>query len=139
MKLYNFKYFNIIRKFILLLILLFAFIVISAFSYTNAVFEDISKTIFRLHVIANSDSSEDQNLKYVVRDNVLQYIYSISQNAKSKEELISIVSNNINEIKNVAKCTILENGYDYDVKVNLGNFQFPTKAYGDITLPPRFL
>ena len=58
---------NNIYRFLLLLSLFTIFILFSVFSYVEAVSEEISNSVFRLHVIANSDSEEDQNLKYKVR------------------------------------------------------------------------
>ena len=77
------------KRFTILIFLLFIYILISAISYTNAVCSDISDSVFRLHVIANSNSVEDQNLKYIVRDNVLKYMSSITASITSKEEIIS--------------------------------------------------
>ena len=54
------------KRFCILSLLLILYIFVSAISYTNAVCMDISDNVFRLHVIANSDSKEDQNLKYIV-------------------------------------------------------------------------
>ena len=59
---------------ILLLLLLFLYVFISAHSYVSAVSEDISQSVFRLHVLANSNSEEDQNLKLKVRDALLDYM-----------------------------------------------------------------
>ncbi len=56
---------------ILVLFLLFLYIMVCMISYVSAVSSDIQNSVFRLHVIANSDSKEDQDLKYIVRDNVL--------------------------------------------------------------------
>lgn len=123
---------------ILLLFLLFLYITISAFSYVNAVSSDLANSVFRLHVIANSDSKEDQDLKYIVRDNVLSYMNSICKDAKSKEEAIDIASKHQDEFKKIALDTIYENGFDYDVDVEIGNFSFPTKTYGDISLPSGY-
>ena len=125
------------KKIILIIILLFFYIFICAVSYVNAVSSNIKNSVFRLHVIANSDSTEDQSLKYLVRDNILKYINTTSKN-KSKEDIILYVKKNINEIQKIAQDTIIENGYDYPVTVNVGNFAFPTKTYGDITLPAGF-
>ena len=107
-------------------------------SYTQAVCTDISNSVFRLHVIANSDSDEDQNLKYIVRDSVINYIHEISQNASSKSEVIEIAKNHIEEIKSIAEKTVKDNGYNYNINVSVGNFAFPIKQYGDITLPPGY-
>ena len=127
-----------IKNLLIIILLLFIYCIICAFSYVNAVSTDIQNSVFRLHVIANSDSDEDQNLKYIVRDKVLEYINSISNSSMTKDEVITIANENINEIQKIAENTIHENGYNYSVKLNIGNFSFPTKKYGDITFPAGF-
>jgi len=127
-----------LKLILLLIILLLLYITISAFSYTSAVCLEIADSVFRLHVIANSDSDEDQNLKYIVRDEILKYINSISSEAKSKNEVIELANNNINYIQELAQKTVYGQGFNYDVKVKIGNFAFPTKTYGDITFPPGY-
>ncbi len=126
------------KRSLILIFLLFVYILVSAVSYTQAVCKDISDSVFRLHVIANSDSSEDQILKLKVRDKVLEYMSSISNNVKSKEDWIVLLNKNLANLNTVASQTIYENGYNYDVSVEVGNFSFPTKSYGDITLPPGY-
>ena len=126
------------KRFCILSLLLILYIFVSAISYTNAVCMDISDNVFRLHVIANSDSKEDQNLKYIVRDNVLDYVAQISTTASSKEDIINILQNHLTEIEAIALDTIRKNGFDYSVCVEIGNFSFPTKKYGDIILPPGY-
>jgi len=126
------------KRFLLLIILLILYITISAVSYTNAVCTNIADSVFRLHVIANSDSDADQNLKYIVRDKVINYIKEISKTASSKDKIIEIAKNNLEEIENIAMQTIYEQGYNYSIQVNIGNFAFPSKQYGDITLPPGY-
>lgn len=123
---------------ILLLSLLFLYILISAFSYVDAVSKDICESVLRLHVIANSDTKEDQELKLKVRDNVLSYMNTICKNARNKEEAIQIAESHIDEFKQIALNTISENGYDYSVNLKIGNFSFPTKTYGDISLPSGY-
>jgi len=126
------------KRLLLLLVLLFVYTFICAFSYVNAVSTNIQDSVFRLHVIANSNSEEDQNLKYLVRDKVLEYINSISGSQRSKEEVLSLANENIDEIQKIAENTISENGYNYQVKLNIGNFAFPTKTYGDISFPAGY-
>ncbi len=123
---------------ILILFLLFLYIIISAFSYVNAVSSDLANSVFRLHVIANSDSKEDQNLKYIVRDNVLAFMNDLCKDVTSKEDAIKIAEEHKDEFKQIALDIIYENGYDYDVDVEIGNFSFPTKTYGDISLPSGY-
>lgn len=129
---FNFK--NISRA-ILLLFLFLLFFFISAYSYATSVSADISNSIFRLHVIANSDSEEDQNLKYKVRDSLLEYMNSICSETPSKEEALQIVSNNIDNFYSIAQQTIKDNGFEYPVNITVGKYDFPTKQYGDISLP----
>lgn len=123
---------------IILSLLLFLYTTVCAFSYAQAVSSNISDSVFRLHVIANSDSDEDQNLKYKVRDALLNYMNDICSNCSSKEEAIKIVSTYQDNFKQVALNTIKDNGYDYSVNIEIGNFEFPTKQYGDISLPAGF-
>ena len=129
---------NKFKTFIILGILLFIYTLISALSYVQAVSTNISESVFRLHVIANSDSNEDQNLKYIVRDAILEYVNSNSNKFSSKEDVISFARNNLQEIKSLAQNVVYENGYKYPVNVEIGNFEFPTKSYGDISLPNGF-
>lgn len=134
-KVSKFINFGFIKRFFIVLFLFSLFVFISAISYVNAVSEDLANSVFRLHVIANSDSSEDQNLKYKVRDKVLEYMNDISKDCSSKEEIILLAKEHTDEFKEIAKQVINENGYDYDVNIKIGNFEFPTKSYGDITFP----
>lgn len=129
---------NKVKYSILILFLLFLYIAVCAFSYVDAVSYDISDSVFRLHVIANSDTKEDQDLKYIVRDNVLNFMNDICKDAKSKQEAINIANTHKDEFKKIALDTIHDNGFDYDVDVEIGNFSFPTKTYGDISLPSGY-
>ena len=127
-----------VKMVIILTFLFFIYTSICAISYANQVSNDISNSVFRLHVIANSDSDEDQNLKYIVRDKLLEYMNELCINCSTKEEAISIAQNNLNNFKELALQTIREEGFDYSVNVNIGNFEFPTKYYGDISLPAGY-
>ncbi len=127
-----------VKMVIILTFLFFIYTSICAISYANQVSNDIANSVFRLHVIANSDSDEDQNLKYIVRDKLLEYMNELCINCSTKEEAISIAQNNLNNFKELALQTIREEGFDYSVNVNIGNFEFPTKYYGDISLPAGY-
>ena len=132
------KTFEFLKRFFIVIILFSLFVFISALSYVDAVSEDISNSVFRLHVIANSDSDEDQSLKYKVRDKVLEYMNEIAKDCTSKEEVINLAYEYQDEFKQIAENVIKENGYDYDVNIKIGNFEFPTKHYGDISLPAGY-
>lgn len=123
------------KRFLLLLVLFLFYTFICAFSYASTVSSDISNSVFRLHILANSDSEEDQNLKLLVRDNILIYMKNISSNVSSKDEVISIMNNHLDDFYDIAINTIQTAGFDYDVNLSVGKFDFPTKNYGDISLP----
>ena len=134
-KLLKFINFGFIKRFLIVLILFSFFVFLSALSYVNAVSSDIADSVFRLHVIANSDSVEDQNLKYKVRDELLEYMNTISKNCSSKEEVIELARKHEDDFQKIANQVVKENGYSYNVSIKIGNFSFPTKYYGDISLP----
>ena len=127
-----------VKLFITISLLLFIYIFISAFSYASYVSNDLQNSVFRLHVIANSDSKEDQNLKYIVRDKIIEYMKTICQNCTSKEETIKVVSEHLDDFTQIANQTIQDNGFSYNATVSLGNFEFPTKTYGDISFPSGY-
>ena len=126
------------KKVLVIFILFIIYILFSLFSYSNAVSNDIQNSVFRLHVIANSDSKKDQNLKYKVRDALIEYMNYISKDISSKEEAIKIAKENENKFYNIAQRVIYDNGFNYNVSIEIGNFSFPTKTYGDISLPTGF-
>ena len=129
---------SFLKKSFLVFLLLILYIYICSFTYVCEVSNNISKSVFRLHVIANSDSDEDQNLKYKVRDCLIDYMNSLTVNISSKDEAIKIAHEHEKDFYNIAINTIRENGYDYDVNIEIGNSYFPTKYYGDITLPSGY-
>ena len=127
-----------LKNVILLFFLLCLYIFISAQGYVSAVSENLSDGVFRLHVIANSDSKEDQDLKLKVRDNLLEYMNTICVDCTTKAEAISIAQEHEENLQKIAEETIKENGFNYSVKININNFYFPTKNYGDISLPAGY-
>ena len=63
---------------------------------------------------------------------------TLSQSCSSKEEVIKTSQDNLNKFKQIAEDTIREQGYSYPVEVEIGNFEFPTKTYGDISFPAGY-
>ncbi len=127
-----------IKKLCILLFLLLVYTFICAQSYVSAVSTNLSSAVFRLHVLANSDSDEDQSLKIKVRDGLLNYMNGICANCSTKEEAISLATAHESDFQQIAEKIINDNGYNYPVKININNFYFPTKNYGDISLPAGF-
>lgn len=129
---------NNLKHIAVIISLLFLYTLLSAFSYANTVSKDLSENVFRLHVLANSDSEEDQQLKLKVRDALLSYMNTLSSNCNTKEEAIQIATQHQNEFQTIAENVIVENGYNYPVQIKINNFYFPTKSYGDISLPAGY-
>lgn len=122
----------------IILSLLFCFIFVSISSYAHTVSENLSDNFFRLHILANSDSEIDQDLKLKVRDAIIEYMNSQNFSNSTKSEVISIVENNLENYKFIAEKVISEEGFEYPVSVEIGNFHFPTKVYGNISLPAGY-
>lgn len=91
--------------------------------------------ILRFHVRANSDSEEDQELKLAVRDDVIALLEPLVSDCGSVSESKRIIINNLQNIHTTAVNTIVEQGYDYPVKVYVSVEEFPEKTYGDVTFP----
>ena len=91
--------------------------------------------VLRLHVIANSNTSEDQALKLKVRDTVGSIVSQLSEGAGSAAETEKIVRENIDVIENAAEERIRAEGYSYSVRIETGNYYFPTKYYTEGALP----
>jgi stage II sporulation protein R len=98
-------------------------------------YEDVDDALIRFHVIANSDTEEDQNLKLKVRDRVIEYLYPYLEKSGSLEESRNIIRSKEEDVKGIALKVVKENGYSYSVKVGLSKENFPEKSYGNITLP----
>ena len=97
--------------------------------------ENIKKDVFRLHILANSDETFDQNLKLRVRDAVLAAGYDVFDGVNSVEQAKKKVLKNLDVIRKIAQNEIRKNGYDYPVAVRLEKTFFDTRRYRDFTLP----
>lgn len=97
--------------------------------------EDLAKEVFRFHVLANSDSDEDQALKMQVKEAVIAYMKEEIPDSDSVETTKEWARNHLDAIVNLAKAVIREEGYDYPVIAEVTTCDFPDKTYGDITFP----
>lgn len=102
-------------------------------TYCQTVHSHIADNVIRLHVVANSDSASDQQLKLKVRDNVVMFLSTVMGDATSVDEAKEVINNNIGKITEIAKETVGDVGYNVESKT--GVFQFPTKQYGSSKLP----
>lgn len=97
--------------------------------------EDISTKVFRLHILANSDTDSDQELKLKVRDKILQVSDELYNNCSSVDDAVNVTRENISLIKETAQKVIAFYGYTYDTQVYVTKEYFSTRKYDNFTLP----
>lgn len=116
----------------LFLVFAFLFSYITPFIETS---ENISEEVFRLHILANSDSDADQQLKLKVRDEILKKGETVFASSDSIEETIKLCRDNIGVFQETAEQCLKDNGSNYSVKVYVDKEYFNTRKYDEITLP----
>ena len=95
----------------------------------------LTENFFRFHVLANSDSEEDQALKLKVRDAVIDYLEPGLKESDSKEATRAYILSHLPQITDVAGRTLRAAGSSQKLQVVVGESEFPTKSYGSVTLP----
>lgn len=101
----------------------------------DSISENYKDKLIRFHVIANSDSDEDQELKLKVRDEIIKYLQPKLINSNSIAKSEEIIKKEYSELEQISKNIISENGYNYDVQVGIQYSTFPTKQYSNVILP----
>ncbi|MBC7959904.1 MAG: stage II sporulation protein R [Vallitaleaceae bacterium] len=102
----------------------------------DEIMEGLSSSLIRFHVIANSDSAEDQALKVKVKDEVIGAMKELLEDSNSIEESRELIVAQMSEIKQLAESVLAENGSKDSVTIGIQEQTFPLKEYGDIVLPP---
>lgn len=92
----------------------------------------VDNSVLRLHVIANSDSTEDQKIKLTVRDKVIEKLSEKLKDAKDQNDAKNIIIENLDMIDNIANQILVENGFNYTAATEVGVFAFPKRQYGNI-------
>ncbi len=119
-----------------IILLFFLYFLFYSISYSFSISSDLKENLFRLHIIANSDSAEDQDLKLHVRDNLISYLQSF--NFSNKTEMIKFLKDHQEDIYENVRNSIYEKGYNYDFSIEIGTSYFPKKDYADISTPSGF-
>ncbi len=114
--------------------------VITTTFYTLKVFSEetvnsISNKIVRFRVLPNSNNDYDQALKLIVKDSVMQRFEQDLNSFSNNEDALNAFNNKLEEIKSYTEKIIHKYGYDYNVNVKVDLSSFPTKTYGNVTLP----
>lgn len=118
-----------------IIFIMFIVIIAGIIRYSKDVTDSISKQVIRFHVVANSDTTDDQLLKQRVRDEVIGFIEPLVEECESVEDTRYIIEGSLPIIKEISEEVIEDWGRDYQVYVALDKANFPTKSYGDIVLP----
>ena len=88
----------------------------------------------RIHVRANSNSAEDQRVKYEVKDEVVKFITPYVADCVTKEKAMEVMSGILPQIEEVCVKALKERGYNYGARASVRDEKFPTRVYGDLTL-----
>lgn len=123
------------KKFNIALCLALVFTITMSFARFDALCQNVRDNVFRLHIRANSDSEDDQELKLKVRDAILNAEGECFKECVNLDEAINYAQNNIEEFKKIAEEVIKSNGYDYSVQISVGESYFENREYDDFTLP----
>lgn len=99
---------------------------------------EISDKVLRLHILANSDSNEDQQLKLKLRDKILENSMSLLGKPYSKDDAIVCAESQIDEIESFCNKTLKELGSDYLANCEVVNMYFNTRTYDSATMPAGF-
>lgn len=137
MSIFKYKAFNESKDKILLSVIAVAISLYMAFSctYFTASAETVKEDVVRLHILANSDLQNDQEVKLKVRDALLETNASILSDEVTKENAKEHFENSKDLLLKTAEETLKENGFDYNVKITLQEEYFETRAYGNLTFP----
>ena len=127
---------NKVEKAILIAFVFTVFLLIFAdFRSFASVSDSLSHKVLRLHILANSDCVGDQEVKLAIRDAILENSGKIFKNCESLEQTKKIASENLDKIESIANSVLEQRGYSYTANASIVNTFFPTKSYGDVTLP----
>lgn len=128
---------------ILLLALLIVFLSVTLIHLRkNAVYaaaqQELAANVIRFHVLAESDSEEDQRLKLLVKTAVLEYMEEPLARASDAEEALKVLDAHTDDIIRVASKILDEQGSPLSVKAGIEEVYFPEKTYGDLTFPAGY-
>ncbi len=121
-------------KKIILCVILSIFTIFSVV-YANKTQDDISKNVIRLHIIANSDSEKDQEIKYKIRDEIIEYSKDKFESLKTKEDFEKVFIDQCNEIELITQKILEENGASYLASASYEKVYIPRKCYNGLSLP----
>jgi stage II sporulation protein R len=123
--------------FLLFLGLVFAAYSVGAWqnnSQSSAISANANADYLRIHVRANSNSAQDQSVKYQVKDEVVKFITPYVAECYTKDKAVACMQNLLPQIKEVCDGKLSSLGYAYTSTAKICSEQFPTRVYGELTL-----
>ncbi len=96
---------------------------------------ELAEEVFRFHVLANSDSEEDQALKMQVKEAIISYMKGELPQSDNVEITRQWAESHLEEIVMVSEEVLDKAGYEYAVTAEVTKCDFPEKTYGDVTFP----
>lgn len=104
-------------------------------SYGKNIQDDLKNHLIRFHVLANSDTDVDQDLKIYVKNEIIKKYRNNLLKIETREEALEFLKENKIDIKKYGEKLIEEKGFEYNISIDFEETKFPTKTYGAITLP----
>ena len=96
--------------------------------------DEVQNDYLRIHVRANSNSQTDQDIKYIVKDEVVKFITPYAAQCTDKQKAMEIIGGILGEIEKVCDRVLASHGFNYKSKASVRSEEFPTRVYGDLTL-----
>ncbi len=123
------------RVFLAAASIFFALYASFSLTYFGGACSKISDSVVRLHILANSDSETDQNIKLAVRDALLKRNTELLTAGVNSENAESYFEASKEELQRTANRVLKENGFDYGAEIKLCREIYPTRVYGELTFP----
>ncbi|MCK8826488.1 stage II sporulation protein R [Natroniella acetigena] len=126
-------------KFIIIIAILISFVFMTGYRNSFIIKEETLQAygpeeLLRLHVVANSNSLDDQRIKREIKAEIINETTYLFKDLENPLQAEAVVKNNLNQIKQIVENKLKENNKDYNIELKLGNFDFPTRSYGGTTL-----
>ena len=115
------------------------FILILCLSFTIIACDRVDNSdIVRIHIRANSNDENDQEIKLLVRDKLVDFIGDNIADCDTSKEVLSVLENKLGEIEEIADSILEDNGYNYLSRASIDYEYFPSRDYGSVTLPADY-
>lgn len=120
------------KKLTVFFLLIFSSLIILCF-VINAKFQD-KKDYLRIHIVANSNFASDQEIKYKIKDSIVEFLTPIISNCESKDDFMNKLSKNLIYLQCISNEVLAQNSFDYKASVEFSNKYFPARSYDNLTL-----